>query len=116
RSRVESSSITWLAVRDMNPRQAGPSKWSQRAHSANAAMQSSSHAGNATVWVIARIQDMRIAALETSTEWCSVALWSNGEIASLEQRAGHRHAEVALPLLSQVLARCATEAQELDAI
>jgi tRNA threonylcarbamoyladenosine biosynthesis protein TsaB len=79
-------------------------------------MQSSSHAGNATVWVIAKIQDMRIAALETSTEWCSVALWSDGEIASLEQRAGHRHAEIALPLLQQLLARCDTSASALDAI
>jgi tRNA threonylcarbamoyladenosine biosynthesis protein TsaB len=59
---------------------------------------------------------MRIAALETSTEWCSVALWSDGAIVSLEQRAGHRHAEVALPLLSEVLGRCGTGAHELDAI
>jgi tRNA threonylcarbamoyladenosine biosynthesis protein TsaB len=59
---------------------------------------------------------MRIAALETSTEWCSVALWNDGEIASLEQRAGHRHAEIALPLLQQLLARCDASAGALDAI
>lgn len=59
---------------------------------------------------------MRIAALETSTEWCSVALWADGEIASLEQRAGHRHAEVALPLLQQLLERSDTAASALDAI
>ena len=59
---------------------------------------------------------MRIAALETSTEWCSVALWCDGEIASLEQRAGHRHAEVALPLLRRLLASRGTGADELDAI
>jgi len=39
---------------------------------------------------------MRFAALETSTEWCSVALWLDGEIRALEQRAGERHAELAL--------------------
>jgi tRNA threonylcarbamoyladenosine biosynthesis protein TsaB len=59
---------------------------------------------------------MRIAALETSTEWCSVALWVDGEIASLEQRAGHRHAEVALPLLRQLLLHCGTGESALDAI
>jgi tRNA threonylcarbamoyladenosine biosynthesis protein TsaB len=59
---------------------------------------------------------MRIAALETSTEWCSVALWADGEIASLEQRAGHRHAEVALPLLRQLLLRCGTSEDAIDAI
>lgn len=59
---------------------------------------------------------MRIAALEASTEWCSVALWCDGEIASLEQRAGHRHAEIALPLLRRLLARRGAGADELDAI
>jgi len=59
---------------------------------------------------------MRIAALETSTEWCSVALWDDGEIASLEQRAGQRHAEMALPLLRRLLLRCGTSADALDAI
>ena len=59
---------------------------------------------------------MRIAALETSTEWCSVALWADGEIASLEQRAGHRHAEIALPLLRRLLLRCGTRPDALDAI
>ena len=59
---------------------------------------------------------MRIAALETSTEWCSVALWLDGEVASLEQRAGHRHAELALPMLRQLLAREELPAGALDAI
>ena len=59
---------------------------------------------------------MRIAALETSTEWCSVALWFDGEVASLEQRADHRHAEIALPLLRQLLDRCAASTDTLDAI
>ena len=59
---------------------------------------------------------MRIAALETSTDWCSVALWRDGEIASLEQHASHRHAEIALPLLHRVLERHGTTADELDAI
>ena len=59
---------------------------------------------------------MRIAALETSTEWCSVALWTDGEIAGLERRADHRHAEMALPMLRQLLARCGSGVDALDAI
>ena len=59
---------------------------------------------------------MRIAALETSTDWCSVALWSNGEIAALEQRAGRRHAELALPMLQQLLASSGSGAGALDAV
>jgi tRNA threonylcarbamoyladenosine biosynthesis protein TsaB len=46
---------------------------------------------------------MRFAALETSTEWCSVAVWRDGEIAGLERRAGNRHSEFALPMLKALL-------------
>ena len=46
---------------------------------------------------------MRFAAIETSTEWCSVAVWSGGEIAALERRAGHRHSEFALPMLQSLM-------------
>ena len=46
---------------------------------------------------------MRFAAIETSTEWCSVAVWADGEIAALERRAGHRHSELALPMLQSLL-------------
>jgi tRNA threonylcarbamoyladenosine biosynthesis protein TsaB len=48
---------------------------------------------------------MRFAAIETSTEWCSVAVWNDGEIAALEQRSGHRHSELALPMLERLLGK-----------
>jgi tRNA threonylcarbamoyladenosine biosynthesis protein TsaB len=54
---------------------------------------------------------MRFAAIETSTEWCSVAVWNDGEIAALEQRAGHRHSELALPMLERLLGK-----NRLDAV
>ena len=54
---------------------------------------------------------MRFAAIETSTEWCSVALWSDGEVAALERRAGNRHSELALPMLESLLKR-----QQIDAV
>jgi tRNA threonylcarbamoyladenosine biosynthesis protein TsaB len=54
---------------------------------------------------------MRFAAIETSTEWCSVALWRDGEIAALERRAGYRHSEFALPMLESLL-----KGSQIDAV
>jgi tRNA threonylcarbamoyladenosine biosynthesis protein TsaB len=54
---------------------------------------------------------MRFAAIETSTEWCSVAVWRDGEIAALERRAGHRHSEFALPMLESLL-----QGSKMDAV
>jgi tRNA threonylcarbamoyladenosine biosynthesis protein TsaB len=54
---------------------------------------------------------MRFAAIETSTEWCSVAVWRDGEIAGLERRAGNRHSEFALPMLQTLL-----KGESLDAV
>jgi tRNA threonylcarbamoyladenosine biosynthesis protein TsaB len=59
---------------------------------------------------------MRFVALETSTEWCSVALWRDGEIAGVERRAGNRHSELALPMLQGVLERFQVAPEELDAV
>jgi|SRR6185436_12602484 len=59
---------------------------------------------------------MRFAALETSTEWCSVALWRNGEVAALEQRAGTRHSELVLPMLLGILKEFSLKPEDLDAI
>ncbi len=54
---------------------------------------------------------MRFAAIETSTEWCSVAVWDEGEMRALERRAGHRHSEIALPMLEKLL-----QGQPIDAV
>jgi tRNA threonylcarbamoyladenosine biosynthesis protein TsaB len=54
---------------------------------------------------------MRFAAIETSTEWCSVAVWSDGEIRAVERRAGHRHSEFVLPLLESLL-----KGSQIDAV
>ena len=59
---------------------------------------------------------MQFAALDASTEWCSVALWRDGEIAGVERRAANRHSELALPMLQQVLAKCRVAPAELDAV
>lgn len=59
---------------------------------------------------------MNFAAIETATEWCSVALWCGGEIASLERRAGPRQGEFVLPMLDSLLKRNGLGASDLDAI
>ena len=59
---------------------------------------------------------MRFAAFETSTEWCGVALWRDGEIAALERRAGNRHSELALPMLQGLLRKFSINVEELDAV
>jgi len=59
---------------------------------------------------------MRFAAFETSSEWCSVALHVDGGIAALERRAGHRHSELALPMLERLLADAGLTAARLEAV
>src|SRR5262245_51769040 len=59
---------------------------------------------------------MKFASFETSTEWCSVALWLDGEIHSLEEKAGNRHSELALPMLEKLLKDANLAAGKLDAV
>lgn len=59
---------------------------------------------------------MRFAAVETSTEWCSVALWQQGEIACIERRAVNRHSELALPMLEKLLKDSGITPDRLDAV
>lgn len=59
---------------------------------------------------------MKFAAFETSSEWCSVALWLDGEIRGLEERAGNRHSELALPMLQKLLSAGKIDVSHLDAV
>jgi tRNA threonylcarbamoyladenosine biosynthesis protein TsaB len=59
---------------------------------------------------------MRFAAFETSTEWCSVALWLDGEIAGIEELAGNRHSERVLPMLDELFRMNSIAAPQLDAV
>src|SRR4051812_14186843 len=59
---------------------------------------------------------MFFAAIETSTEWCSVALWLDGEIRGVERRAPNRHSELALPMLDALLKESKIELKELQAV
>ena len=59
---------------------------------------------------------MLLAAFETSTEWCSVALWRDGTVSSVEARASNSHGEVALPMLERLLGGQRLLARDIDAV
>ena len=59
---------------------------------------------------------MKLLAIETATETCSVALAVNGEVAELYQHAPRQHAELLLPWVQQLLAEAELDFSGLDAI
>ena len=59
---------------------------------------------------------MKILALETSTDRCSVALWREGDVYAREVFAGQRHSELLLGMVDEALRRHALTARELDGI
>ena len=59
---------------------------------------------------------MKFAAFETSTEWCSVALWLDGEITGIEELAGNRQSERVLPMLEKLFNMKNIAASHLDAV
>ena len=59
---------------------------------------------------------MKFAAFETSTEWCSVAVWIDGEVAGAEERAGNRHGELVLPMLARLAAAAEISIAQLEAV
>jgi tRNA threonylcarbamoyladenosine biosynthesis protein TsaB len=59
---------------------------------------------------------MKFAAFETSSEWCSVALWLDGELAGIEERVGQGHSERVLPMLETLFEKTNVDATQLDAV
>lgn len=59
---------------------------------------------------------MKLLAIETATESCSVALMLNEEIIELSEIAPRRHNEIVLSMCEKVLAQAETSLTELDAI
>ncbi|MEK7708231.1 MAG: tRNA (adenosine(37)-N6)-threonylcarbamoyltransferase complex dimerization subunit type 1 TsaB, partial [Pseudomonadota bacterium] len=59
---------------------------------------------------------MKILALETSTEFCSVALYLDGKIFNKEILAERRHSEILLPMVHELLEESALALQQLDGI
>lgn len=59
---------------------------------------------------------MRLLAIETSTEACSVALHVDGEVRELHELAPRRHTQLVLPWSEQLLAEAGLRKSQLDAI
>lgn len=59
---------------------------------------------------------MKILALDTSTDYCSVALWRDGVVDARDKVAGQRHSELLLPMADELLRRHGLRVQELDGI
>lgn len=59
---------------------------------------------------------MRILALETSTEYCSVALWQDGTVISRCDLAGQKHSEMLIAMLDALLKDAGLRVQDMDGI
>ena len=59
---------------------------------------------------------MKLLAIETATEACSVALWIDGEVRERFGIAPRQHAELTLPWAEQLLADAGIAKSQLDAI
>jgi len=59
---------------------------------------------------------MYILALETSTEYCSVALSQDGRMTSRCELAGQRHSELLIAMLDEVLCEAGVTLAQLDGI
>ncbi|HSQ05323.1 MAG TPA: tRNA (adenosine(37)-N6)-threonylcarbamoyltransferase complex dimerization subunit type 1 TsaB [Burkholderiales bacterium] len=59
---------------------------------------------------------MKVLALDTSTEYCSVALWCDGRIVERDIHAGQRHSQLLLGMVDEVLEEGGVALGELDGI
>ena len=59
---------------------------------------------------------MKLLAIETSTEACSVALWIDGDVRERHEIAPRRHTELVLPWADALLAEAGIGKRALDAI
>src|SRR5206468_4506798 len=63
-----------------------------------------------------RICGMRILALETSTDWCSIAVGDGARWHRRDERAGQRHSERLLPMIDAALAEAGWSLSDLDGL
>ncbi len=59
---------------------------------------------------------MKILALETSTQYCSAALWQDGISLSRNELAGQKHSEMLMPMLGALLQDAGCGIQDMDGI
>lgn len=59
---------------------------------------------------------MKILAIETSTEYCSVALWQDGSVSERFELVGQKHSEVLISMLDTLLQDLGLRIKDLDGI
>ena len=59
---------------------------------------------------------MKLLVLDTSTEWCSAALWLDGQILVRRVLAGQRHSSLLLPMVDELLRESGIGLRQLDGI
>lgn len=59
---------------------------------------------------------MKILAIETSTEYCSAALWLDGPAGDQIELAGQKHSEMLLPMVDRLLRDATLKLSHLDGI
>ena len=59
---------------------------------------------------------MRVLALDTSTEYCSVALWQEGVVVEHCELAGQKHSEMLIGMLDALLKEAGIKIKQLDGI
>ncbi|MDD2699974.1 MAG: tRNA (adenosine(37)-N6)-threonylcarbamoyltransferase complex dimerization subunit type 1 TsaB [Sideroxydans sp.] len=59
---------------------------------------------------------MRILAIETSTEYCSVALWQDGVLSERSEKVGQKHSEVLMAMVDDVLKAAGTTIRQVEGI
>lgn len=63
-----------------------------------------------------KIADMKLLVLDTSTEWCSAALWLDGAIQARRVLAEQRHSSLLLPMVDGLLRESDITLRQLDGI
>jgi tRNA threonylcarbamoyladenosine biosynthesis protein TsaB len=59
---------------------------------------------------------MKLLVLDTSTEWCSAALWLDGQIQARRVLAEQRHSSLLLPMVDELLREARLTLRQLDGI
>jgi tRNA threonylcarbamoyladenosine biosynthesis protein TsaB len=59
---------------------------------------------------------LKLIALDTSTDWCSAALWLDGRILHREVQAGQQHSELILPMIDGLLSETGMRLSALDGV
>lgn len=59
---------------------------------------------------------MKLLVLDTATEWCSAALWLDGELRARRELAEQRHSSLLLPMIDALLEEAGIALRQLDGI